>query len=248
MPDESNGDSPSADSENQPIPQSPVSPVTPEQNKMRENPEGCSGDKKHQPSELERDIRTGEICLITINGLLLVTTIVIACIYYGQLEQMRKATEANTSAANAAVASAEIARWSLIGAEESSAFTLSQMEAQSDAQQKSAKAAMTAAKATERQVDLINSFANRDLRPYVQAFEFGSADPIQWDAPFRPQVHIRNSGRTPAIKLVGCVDSVVESGPLTDTYPCPSLKNPKGIPSEEPNRKRGRFVYHNQTS
>jgi hypothetical protein len=48
--------------------------------------------------------------LIIINGLLLVTSIVIACIYYGQLQQMRKATEATEQAAKAAVDGAKLAR------------------------------------------------------------------------------------------------------------------------------------------
>src|SRR5205814_122727 len=47
-----------------------------------------------ETAKLERDIKTGEICLIIINVLLLITTIVIAKIYYGQLQEMKKATQA----------------------------------------------------------------------------------------------------------------------------------------------------------
>jgi hypothetical protein len=52
---------------------------------------------------------TGEICLIVINGLLLITSIVIAAIYYGQLCQMKSATKATEIAAQAAKVSAQAA-------------------------------------------------------------------------------------------------------------------------------------------
>src|ERR1700732_278032 len=63
--------------------------------------------------KLERDIKTGEVWLIVINALLLITNIVIASIYYGQLGQMRKATEATQIAANAAKESAAAAKSSV---------------------------------------------------------------------------------------------------------------------------------------
>ena len=52
---------------------------------------------------------TAEICLIVINGLLLITSIVIAVIYYGQLCQMKSATKATEIAAQAAKVSAQAA-------------------------------------------------------------------------------------------------------------------------------------------
>jgi len=68
-------------------------------------------DSQESPTEkLEKDIKTGEIWLIAINGLLLITNICIATIYYGQLGQMRKATEATRIAADAAKGTLEEVR------------------------------------------------------------------------------------------------------------------------------------------
>src|SRR5207253_951473 len=62
-----------------------------------------------ETTKLERDIKLGETWLIVINALLLFTNIVIACIYYGQLRQMRIATERTAVVAQAAQDSARIA-------------------------------------------------------------------------------------------------------------------------------------------
>ena len=70
---------------------------------MRQEADDGTENEESPTAKLERDIKTGEIALIVINGLLLVTTIVIAVIYSGQLKQMRKATEASRKAADAAV-------------------------------------------------------------------------------------------------------------------------------------------------
>ena len=86
---------------------------------MRQKPDYNADDKHVQNADLERnvlerDIKMGEICLIIINGLLLVTTIVIACIYYGQLQQMTKATKATEDAATAAKESADLTRQQIV--------------------------------------------------------------------------------------------------------------------------------------
>jgi hypothetical protein len=51
-----------------------------------------------ETENLERDIKKGEFWLILVNALLLVAQIIIACIYYGQLKEMRQATSAATQA------------------------------------------------------------------------------------------------------------------------------------------------------
>src|SRR5258708_6627674 len=57
---------------------------------------------KDQTEQLEKDIRTGERWIIGLGVATIVINTVIALIYYGQLKEMRKATEAATKSANAA--------------------------------------------------------------------------------------------------------------------------------------------------
>jgi hypothetical protein len=91
-----------------------MSPSAPQEDKMSENASHSSDNKDDKTTKLERDIKTGEICLIMINGLLLITTIVIAVIYNGQLKQMIKATEATQDSAIAAKSAAETAYQTLL--------------------------------------------------------------------------------------------------------------------------------------
>lgn len=57
--------------------------------------------------KLEKDIRSGERWLIGINATSVILSAVIALIYFGQLNEMRKATEASVKAANAATSAAK---------------------------------------------------------------------------------------------------------------------------------------------
>lgn len=102
MPDQSSSAKPSGDSADHAFIETVTPPPTPEQNQMGEQPKPCPSKTLDPALSLERDIKKGEIALIIINALLLVTTIIIAKIYYGQLEEMRKATAASRDAANAA--------------------------------------------------------------------------------------------------------------------------------------------------
>jgi hypothetical protein len=98
--------------------------------------------KNYSEPALEK-IRAGESLLAWVGVGGIIVNIVIACIYFGQLTQMRHATEAATQ-------SAAMAAWGLVQSEESAYFTLQQMEAQSKAQQDAADASERAAK-TARQ-------------------------------------------------------------------------------------------------
>jgi hypothetical protein len=109
MPNENDSNTLSADSNRQSLPQPPVTPAAPQQDEMTEESSGNAEKEENPTTKLERDIRTGEIALIIINGLLLVTTIVIAIIYNGQLKEMRKATRASEKAATAAASAADTA-------------------------------------------------------------------------------------------------------------------------------------------
>src|ERR1700722_8075781 len=102
MPNEDSGNTPPNDPQSQSFPQSPVIPTTPQQNEMRKQAANDPHNKENETARLQRDIKIGEICLIAINFLLLVTTIIIAIIYSGQLKEMRKATKATQLAADAA--------------------------------------------------------------------------------------------------------------------------------------------------
>jgi len=117
MPDQHSGDKPSEQAEAQPLSQSQICPPTPKGNAMRQKSDPNADDKSTQTANFERDIKMGEICLIIINGLLLVTSIVIACIYYGQLQQMTRATEATEKAAKAAQESADLTRQQIVNSQ-----------------------------------------------------------------------------------------------------------------------------------
>jgi|HubBroStandDraft_2_1064218.scaffolds.fasta_scaffold02321_14 hypothetical protein len=110
MPNHDSGDKPTANPKNEPLSKSPVTPDTPQQEEMRKQSPNCANQEESATVKLERDIRTGESWLIAINALLLIANIVIASIYYGQLSQMKKATEATKIAADAAKNSSDLQR------------------------------------------------------------------------------------------------------------------------------------------
>jgi hypothetical protein len=102
MPNEYSGDKPSADPQGQPNPQLPVVPTAPQQNKMGKYSESGTDSKDDKTIQLEKDIRSGERWLIGISAAGVILNFIIALIYYGQLQQMRKSTNAATSAADTA--------------------------------------------------------------------------------------------------------------------------------------------------
>jgi hypothetical protein len=119
MPSENDSNTPPVDPQGQQLPQRPETPLTPEQDKMGEKALCSSQNEETPATKLERDIKTGEICLIVINGLLLITSIVIAFIYNGQLKEMRKATRASEKSANAAATASDTAARTLISQQKS---------------------------------------------------------------------------------------------------------------------------------
>lgn len=108
MPDQNSGNHPSKNANTQPLSESPSLQST-SQHEMRDQSD-VPRDKLDSTIKLESDIKKGEIALIAINFALLVVTIIIAKIYYGQLQEMRKATEATAQAAHAAQESADLSR------------------------------------------------------------------------------------------------------------------------------------------
>jgi hypothetical protein len=110
MINEASDNNPSTDSEKKSPSQSDVTPAVPEKNKVTRDSNYLTHNEENATVKLQQDIKTGEKWLIGINLALLVANIVIASIYYGQLSQMKKATEATKIAANAAKDSADLQR------------------------------------------------------------------------------------------------------------------------------------------
>lgn len=187
---------------------------------MREDSKCGTNEKENATVKLERDIKKGEIWLIGINGALLITTIVIACIYNGQLNQMRTATEAATKSANAADATLkEIRQGSAdthtlaVAADTQSKQAIEQTKKMGESLAKTdkligatsdlAKEAKRSADTAHASVTLARENFARDQRPYLwfkpDSPKFEDGKPVSWN------VHIVNSGRTPAINVRNCI-------------------------------------------
>ena len=102
MPNESDNKNPAANPQGQPLPQSPMAPTAPQQNEVRNDANNRFSNEESKAIEIEKDIRSGERWLIGISAAGVVLNVVIALIYYGQLREMRKSTNAATSAADTA--------------------------------------------------------------------------------------------------------------------------------------------------
>lgn len=91
MPNEINSGNPTSDTQVKPSIKGDALSPTQQGQEMREESNGGSAGEETVSVQLERDIRTGEKILIVINSLLLITTVVIAAIYWGQLQEMKAA-------------------------------------------------------------------------------------------------------------------------------------------------------------
>lgn len=96
MPDQISSQSPTGDHDGQRL------EPTIEQRIMALEADNRACAEQKKPDDLATAVKMGELALIIINGLLLIATIIIACIYYGQLTEMRKATDAATKASKTA--------------------------------------------------------------------------------------------------------------------------------------------------
>src|SRR5271163_1601623 len=78
----------------------PLPPIEPtlEQRVMSLEAEARSDARQKNPDDLATVVKKAEWWMIGINAATLITTIIIACIYYHQLTQMRIATDASTNA------------------------------------------------------------------------------------------------------------------------------------------------------
>jgi hypothetical protein len=94
---EQNGQPPTGSPDSQSYPPSPVVPGLEERIMALESRKRARVEEA-KSDQLVRDVKKGEWWLIGINALLLIATILIAFIYYGQLSQMRIATKATQDA------------------------------------------------------------------------------------------------------------------------------------------------------
>lgn len=109
MNNEDNPGQPISDSTGEPSPQTPVVGPARQQGEISNKIEGNTKDSNNETKELAREFRTVEIIQIVINASLGVIGVIALCIYYGQLVQMRKATEKAGISAEAAKRAAEAA-------------------------------------------------------------------------------------------------------------------------------------------
>ena len=101
MPNGVSGQSPAGNSDSNPLPPPLGNPAV-EQNDMTQTPNGGTENKDTETRHLLKSVKNGELALLILNGLLLVLTIIIACIYNGQLNQMTEATKATKDAVQVA--------------------------------------------------------------------------------------------------------------------------------------------------
>jgi hypothetical protein len=116
MPDETSSQPPSGDTNGHPLTQSSPFESAIEQRIVALEANSRARPQKEPSSQVLEEMRAGEWWLIGINGALLIATIVISCIYYHQLEEMRKATTATQQAAYASCVGAQVSRSALMEA------------------------------------------------------------------------------------------------------------------------------------
>jgi hypothetical protein len=185
MPDEQNSNNPADNPDSQPMPDA-AAISTIEKRVMALESQSCSHTKEDKTNQLERDIKKGEFVLIGINAALLITTIVIACIYSSQLDEMRKATQATDESLRLAQDASETSDGNFYR-------MMRQTIHQTAAQLKSAQAAQNAVKLAQDQMRV-------DQRAWLGAQD--STYSIAESGPIHSSVFVTNSGRSPAVEIV----------------------------------------------
>lgn len=174
----------------------------------------------------QKNIRTGEYWIVGVTAFGILVNIVIACIYYGQLTQMRLATQAATQASQTAKDSLKI-----------NELNFSQMMAQTvhqtTAQLQSAKAAEGAVKAAQNQMRV-------DQRAWVGVTDISIKNPIVAGQKFVWMGQIENSGKSPALntKILFYSHTALRGEPSSFIYPnIPSDPEEYGTTVIEPSSK-----------
>src|ERR1035438_8087110 len=141
MPDEESGNTKPNDPDHNTLVESnlPRVPVEQEHERTPQNPHAdCN---KNKTRDIQEDIRSGERWLIGIGIASVFVNLMIANFYYGQLTQMRVATEASTKAANLAADTLDVSTGDF-------ERTMRQLRYQTKAQVDSAAASKTSSETT----------------------------------------------------------------------------------------------------
>jgi hypothetical protein len=109
MPEQINGEKPAGNPDSQTPPPPPVEPTI-EKRIVALEAERDSRNNRKDSNELAAAVKTGERWLIGINGIALLVSIGIGIVYIFQLREMRKSTDAATSAAYTASQSLQMTR------------------------------------------------------------------------------------------------------------------------------------------
>lgn len=191
MVDQKDGQSPAGNPDQQSLANSPTLAAL-QQRIVALEAQGYCRQEQDETKNLEKAIKTGEAWLIGINALLLIVQVIIACIYFGQLDQMRIATESTAVASNTA-------RDAFEASDGEFQRTMRQMIYQTAAQFNSAKAAQGSVKTTQQQMRL-------DQRAWV-GIDMLTVHPDRIRVGDQAFVNIafKNTGRTPARNLLATV-------------------------------------------
>jgi hypothetical protein len=247
MPDQSSGNTPSRESDSESLPESAIPPSAPEQYQMSNTAKQTSGSQLNETVKLERDIKKGEIALIVINALLLITTIVIARIYSGQLDEMRKATDAATKSANAADATLKEIRQGGTDTHELAVQAKNQADRTKDVADRAliqanatndlAKQARIQANISGNALRFSQESADQDRRPWVGLATF-QCNSCTSDAGGTLSIGdmfgvMQNTGKTPAVQMIvhALWLDLKRSDPIPDYDSVTGIKNPYNVPA-----------------
>jgi hypothetical protein len=214
MPDEQNGDSETADPARDSSVKPPAIKSAGQQQPLTESTHANAKQEENETAKLEKDIRTGERWIIGLGIATLIVNIVIASIYYGQLKQMRKATEATGIAAAAAQESSRTAKETLTEVQKGGTDThelavqaknqADRTKDLADRAHDQATASKQAADAARRSADTAAAQLELVERPWI-TFTTEISGPLYWDTAgnvhFGLKGNIRNTGTTPAISF-----------------------------------------------
>jgi hypothetical protein len=232
MPNEYGSYNPDAAPQDQPLPQSPVILPTPHQNELRNSPEGATKDKEDETVvKLEKDIKTGERWLIKIGAAGVIMNVVIALIYYGQLREMRKSTNAATSAAETADKTLKEIRSGSSDTHELAVQAKNQADRAKEIAAQTLAQATAANKLAENAGEsLANSKAS--IRPWVDAQKIVSKADLN-EGTVTVNVEVVNSGSSPALHAVTYMEARPMCGADAQDFPShpPYASNRESHPS-----------------
>lgn len=167
---------------------------------------------------IEKDIKSGEKWLIGIGIATILVNVIIACIYYGQLKEMRKATQATTDAVR-------VARDTLTATQNANAQQA--LDNAAAAVQAKAAADANSVQSTKSLQATIDNF-HQEQRAWVSIT--GASNP----EPMHLRVGYGNSGRTPALGVTAYRNYTITLGdiPQTDREPVSGRTTtaPPGVP------------------